>query len=75
MNEQGGNLRQRLYARAAQVAHGCRLDECGGERTMKRLEQIGRGNLSTKVYQQLRAALMSGLYEPGQRLLIIDLAE
>ncbi|MCW6511222.1 GntR family transcriptional regulator [Lichenifustis flavocetrariae] len=42
---------------------------------MRRLEQIGRGNLSTQVYKQLRAALMSGFYEPGQRLLIIDLAE
>jgi DNA-binding GntR family transcriptional regulator len=42
---------------------------------MKRLEAIGRGNLSAKVYQQLRAALMGGFYEPGQRLLIVDLAE
>ena len=42
---------------------------------MTRLAQIGRGNLSAQVYQQLRAALMSGAYEPGQRLLIVDLAE
>jgi DNA-binding GntR family transcriptional regulator len=43
-------------------------------RPVKGLQVIGRGNLSAQVYGQLRAALMNGYYEPGQRLLIIDLA-
>ena len=42
---------------------------------MARLQKIGRGNLSALVYEQLRAALMSGYYEPGQRLTLVDLAD
>jgi DNA-binding GntR family transcriptional regulator len=41
---------------------------------MKGLQKIGRGNLSAMVYEQLRSALMSGYYAPGQRLTLVDLA-
>src|ERR1700710_2982563 len=43
-------------------------------RHMKGLQKIGRGNLSAMVYEQLRSALMSGYYAPGQRLTLVDLA-
>jgi DNA-binding GntR family transcriptional regulator len=42
---------------------------------MKRLQQISRGSLSAQVYEQLKGALMSGLFEPGQRITIVGLAE
>jgi DNA-binding GntR family transcriptional regulator len=41
---------------------------------MKGLQKIGRGNLSAMVYEQLRSALMSGYYAPGERLTLVDLA-
>jgi DNA-binding GntR family transcriptional regulator len=41
---------------------------------MKGLQKIGRGNLSAMVYEQLRSALMSGYYAPGQRLTLVELA-
>jgi DNA-binding GntR family transcriptional regulator len=42
---------------------------------MKKLQKLGRGSLSALVYEQLRSALMSGNYAPGQRLSLVDLAE
>ena len=39
------------------------------------LPKIAKGNLSEQVYETIRASLMDGRYEPGERLTIASLAE
>jgi len=39
------------------------------------LKAIGKENLSSRVYSEIRDALMNGQYEPGERLRIAALAE
>lgn len=39
------------------------------------LRQVSRETLQEQVYRQLREALMSGRFEPGQKLTIRGLAE
>jgi DNA-binding GntR family transcriptional regulator len=41
---------------------------------MKKLQPIKRGSFSEEIYDQLRAGLMNGFYEPGERLLIAQIA-
>lgn len=42
---------------------------------MSCLKPVKKENLSIKVYNQIRNALMNGQYEPGERLIIRDLAQ
>jgi DNA-binding GntR family transcriptional regulator len=42
---------------------------------MKELARVEKGNLSSRVYDQIRSALMSGKYVPGERLRVADLAQ
>lgn len=42
---------------------------------MSPLPKINKGNLSEQVYGTIRASLMDGRYEPGERLTIASLAE
>ncbi|QWK80586.1 GntR family transcriptional regulator [Ochrobactrum sp. BTU1] len=42
---------------------------------MSQLPKINKGNLSEQVYASIRASLMDGRYEPGERLTIANLAE
>lgn len=42
---------------------------------MVSLPKIAKGNLSEQVYGTIRASLMDGRYEPGERLTIASLAE
>jgi DNA-binding GntR family transcriptional regulator len=42
---------------------------------MNQLPKINKGNLSEQVYGTIRASLMDGRYEPGERLTIASLAE
>ncbi|MGA0543080.1 GntR family transcriptional regulator [Neotabrizicola sp. VNH66] len=42
---------------------------------MSQLPKIAKGNLSEQVYATIRASLMDGRYEPGERLTIAALAE
>lgn len=42
---------------------------------MNQLPKINKGNLSEQVYDTIRASLMDGRYEPGERLTIASLAE
>ncbi len=42
---------------------------------MSQLPKINKGNLSEQVYATIRASLMDGRYEPGERLTIANLAE
>jgi len=42
---------------------------------MTPLPKIAKGNLSEQVYGTIRASLMDGRYEPGERLTIASLAE
>lgn len=42
---------------------------------MNQLPKINKGNLSEQVYLAIRASLMDGRYEPGQRLTIASLAD
>jgi DNA-binding GntR family transcriptional regulator len=44
-------------------------------RQMNQLPKINKGNLSEQVYSTIRASLMDGRYEPGQRLTIASLAD
>ncbi|MDZ7908924.1 MAG: GntR family transcriptional regulator [Gemmobacter sp.] len=39
------------------------------------MPKIARWNLSEQVYGTIRASLMDGRYEPGERLTIASLAE
>src|SRR3546814_2570389 len=41
---------------------------------MSSLKPVKRENLSVKVYKQIREALINGQYEPGERLVIGELA-
>jgi len=41
---------------------------------MGQLQKINRGNLSEQVYGTIRASLMDGRYEPGERVTIANLA-
>ena len=41
----------------------------------KNLSKISRENLTSKVYQQIKEAIMSGHFQPGERLPIRSLAE
>ncbi|GLU27886.1 GntR family transcriptional regulator [Brucella sp. NBRC 12950] len=45
------------------------------DRLMSQLPKINKGNLSEQVYASIRASLMDGRYEPGERLTIANLAE
>lgn len=51
-----------------------RKGQNAGELTMP-LPKIAKGNLSEQVYETIRASLMDGRYEPGERLTIASLAE
>lgn len=42
---------------------------------MSCLKPVKKENLSVKTYNQIRNALMNGQYEPGERLIIRDLAQ
>ncbi|MDX3974024.1 GntR family transcriptional regulator [Shinella sp.] len=42
---------------------------------MSQLPKINKGNLSEQVYGTIRASLMDGRYEPGERLTIASLAD
>lgn len=42
---------------------------------MTTLARVEKDNLSSRVYQEIRSALMNGQYVPGDRLRISDLAE
>ncbi|WP_112308643.1 GntR family transcriptional regulator [Pseudogemmobacter bohemicus] len=42
---------------------------------MTQLPKIAKGNLSEQVYSTIRASLMDGHYEPGERLTIAAMAE
>ncbi len=42
---------------------------------MATLPKLAKGNLSEQVYSTIRASLMDGHYEPGERLTIASLAE
>ncbi|SDA61717.1 GntR family transcriptional regulator [Sinorhizobium sp. NFACC03] len=42
---------------------------------MSQLPKLNKGNLSEQVYGTIRASLMDGRYEPGERLTIASLAE
>lgn len=41
---------------------------------MKELSRVDKGNLSSRVYDQIRSALMSGKYVPGERLRVAELS-
>lgn len=43
--------------------------------TKNGLQPLDKGNLSQRVYSQIRAAMMEGSYEPGERLRISGLAK
>ena len=42
---------------------------------MPSLKPVKKENLSLKVYNEIRTALIDGQYEPGERLIISDLAK
>ncbi|MGO4328634.1 GntR family transcriptional regulator [Cupriavidus sp. 2TAF22] len=42
---------------------------------MKELARVEKSNLSSRVYDQIRSALMSGKYVPGERLRVAELAQ
>ncbi|WP_020203269.1 MULTISPECIES: GntR family transcriptional regulator [Cupriavidus] len=42
---------------------------------MKELVRVEKSNLSSRVYDQIRSALMSGKYVPGERLRVAELAQ
>jgi DNA-binding GntR family transcriptional regulator len=44
------------------------------DRSVNELLTVSRDNLSTRVYQAIRSGLMSGRFQPGQKLLLRSLA-